>query len=122
MDLAGESESFNGRFPSSPIRVAEDRLGIVTSVSGSLELEISYELQKLFARVVESTESGRRIVVDLSKVVYISSTGVGALISTVVDAKKRGVGIVFRSVPRKIASVLDVLGLTDFFPCEDEES
>ena len=121
MDFSCEAEAFNLKYPSSPVALSEDRLGMVIGISGSLELEISYDLQKLLMQIIDGFDSGNRIAIDLSKVSYISSAGVGALINTLVDARKRSVGIIFRRIPQKVLSVLDVLGLSSFFPCEDDE-
>jgi anti-anti-sigma factor len=122
MDFSAEEAAFNRKYPSSPVGLSEDRLGMVVSISGSLELEISYDLQKLLMRIIDESDSGIRIAFDLSEVGYISSTGVGALINTLVEARKRGVGIIFRNIPPKVFSVLNVLGLSGFFPCEEDEN
>jgi anti-anti-sigma factor len=71
---------------------------------------------------VEGLEKGRCLVLDLSGVGYISSTGVGALTNALVEARKKGLGIVFRRIPPKVASILDVLGLRSFFPIEDGDA
>lgn len=117
-----EADAFNLKHPSGSVTLAEDRLGVVVCVSGSLELEISYDLQAFLMHIVDGCDPGTRIAIDLSEVGYISSTGVGALVNTLVDARRRGVGIIFRRIPQKILAILNVLGLSSFFPCEDDET
>lgn len=121
MDIAGAITAFSVKNPAAKVSMDEDRKGLVVSVSGSLELQISYELQKLLALIVGGMESGRRLAIDLSEVSYISSTGVGALTNTLVDAHKRNIEVVFRRVPPKVSSVLELLGLSSFFTLEEAD-
>jgi anti-anti-sigma factor len=121
MDVIEAIRAFSAKNPRAAAELREDSIGLVVTLSGSLELESSYELQSLLSRVVESVEPGKRLAIDLSGVAYISSTGVGALTATLISARKRGVGIVFRRIPPKVSSILDILGISTFFPIEDED-
>ena len=64
---------------------------------------------------------GKRQAVGLSGVACISSTGVGALTATLISARKRGASIVFRRIPPKVSSILEILGIAAFFPTEDDD-
>ena len=121
MDIIEAIKAFSAKNPRAAVGLLEDRIGLVVTLSGSLELESSYELQNILSRVVESIEPGKRLAIDLSGLAYISSTGVGALTATLISARKRGVGIVFRRIPPKVSSILDILGLSSFFPIEDDD-
>jgi anti-anti-sigma factor len=119
MGAAEAVEAFSARNPHARASLREDGLGLILGVSGSLDLQVSYELQKLLALMVGVLEVGKRLAIDLSAVSYISSTGVGALANALVDARRKDVGIIFRNMPQAVSSILEVLGLLNFFPVED---
>jgi len=43
------------------------------------------------------------------------------LTATLISARKRGVGIVFRRIPPKVSSILDIFGIAAFFSIEDDD-
>lgn len=122
MDIAGAIAAFSARNPSARVSAREEKGGLAVGVSGSLELQLSYELQNLLALIVERMEPGRRLAIDLGEVSYISSTGVGALTNALVAARKRNIEVVFRRVPPKVSSILELLGLSSFFAMEEEDA
>lgn len=119
MGIKEVAEAFSGKHPDARIGVCEDGPELLMCISGSFELHESYDLEGFLSLVIAETEPGRRLVIDLAKVSYMSSTGVGALINTLVSAHKKNVDVVFRRVPRKVISVLELLGLLSFFPMEE---
>lgn len=113
--------AFSEKNPRARTSARVDRRGLVVAVSGHLEMQASYELQNLLTQLVDATEAGNRVAIDLSEVKYISSTGVGALTAALIEADKKGVAIVFQNVSSAVLSVLDVLGLTSFLPIENTD-
>ena len=122
MDIAGAIAAFSAKNPAARVSAKEEKDGLSVGVTGSLELQVSYELQNLLALIVERMEPGRRLAIDLGEVSYISSTGVGALTNTLVAAHKRNIEVVFRRVPPKVSSILELLGLSSFFAMEEEDA
>src|SRR5882724_901182 len=57
----------------------------------------------------------RSVVVDLSAVTFIDSSGVGALIGGRRLAARQGKGCTVIGVQGRVAHVLDIMGLTDYF-------
>ena len=121
MDILAAVSVFSERNPRARAIAREDRRGLVVAVSGHLELQASYELQNLLTQLIDATQSGNRVAIDLAEVKYISSTGVGALTAALIEADRKGVAIVFQNVSPAVLSVLDVLGLTSFLPIENTD-
>jgi len=113
-------EEFNARNSGVTITARQDAEGIVIGISCSLDYQLSCELQELLARVVETTARRSRMTLDLGGVSYISSTGVGALLQTYITAEKREIALVLRHVPRRVFSILDILGFSKIFTIEKE--
>jgi anti-sigma B factor antagonist len=122
MDISEAIKAFSAKNPGAGMTIREDPIGPIVVLSGSLELQSSYELQGILSLIVETVEPGKRLAIDMSAVAYISSTGVGALTSTLIGARKRNIGIVFIHVPPKVLSLLELLGLASFFPLEDGDA
>jgi anti-anti-sigma factor len=57
---------------------------------------------------------------DLSRLNYMSSTGVGALSALTLDAKKKGGFFFLSGIPDKIGRVLQLLGFLDLIPVIDD--
>jgi len=121
METTAIVDTFCAKNPLSRIGVREDSFGLTLSISGYLELKVSYDLQNLFTQIIDGMNPGKRLTIDLSAVSYISSTGVGALTTALIEARKRNVDIVFRRVPKEVLSVLKVLGLTSFLPMDNAD-
>lgn len=115
-------DRIGSRPPAFSFEREEDRLGLLVRVSGALELQSSRELQEFLEGALLSCPMGRRVLVDLGEVSYISSSGVGALMNAVTLSRKRGVGLAFRPLPHGVSSVLEVLGVLDFLSLEDDHA
>lgn len=120
MDILALVEAYSAHNPGSRLSYSKDSAGIMIGISGSLELKAADELQNLLSHVIEDLEVGKRLAIDLAGVDYISSTGIGALATALISARRRNVGIVFRRVSPHVASIFDVLGLMRYFPIEDD--
>jgi len=64
---------------------------------------------------MEQLPPGYELLIDLSRLVYISSTGVGLLTSVLMEAKKKGVELVLGEIHPKVEDVLRLLGVLSFF-------
>jgi anti-sigma B factor antagonist len=58
---------------------------------------------------------GKPIIIDLGKVDFISSTGVGSLVMALTRARKRNITLKLRDITDKVRSVFDLLGFLQFF-------
>ncbi len=61
-----------------------------------------------------------KIIVDLSKVEYISSAGAGVFIGALSEAQEHGGNIVLMNPTTNVREVFDLLGLTQIFAVVDD--
>ncbi|RMG18147.1 MAG: STAS domain-containing protein [Planctomycetota bacterium] len=62
----------------------------------------------------------RRLVLDMSKIKYVNSTGLGSLVKYADAFKSNGGGMALIKVPAKVKIVIEMLGLNAFFDiCAD---
>jgi anti-anti-sigma factor len=88
-------ESFNSSHRGSPVELRErDERLLKLALRGELDMKASSDLTPLLDSAVLECPPKGRLVLDLSLVNYISSTGVGLLSSILVKAEKRSVSLV----------------------------
>jgi anti-sigma B factor antagonist len=63
-----------------------------------------------------------RIVVDLSKVEYISSAGAGVFIGALSEAQEHDGNIILMNPTNNVREVFDLLGLTQIFQVVDDQN
>lgn len=61
------------------------------------------------------TKGIRRLVLDMSKIKYVNSTGLGSLVKYADSFKSSGGGMALIKVPAKVKIVIEMLGLNAFF-------
>jgi anti-anti-sigma factor len=91
------------------------------AISGELDMKAATFLTPLLEAVITECPARSRLFLDMTGVAYISSTGVGFLASLLVQGQKRSVSLFLTRVPVKVRNILDVLGLSAFFPEESPE-
>ena len=72
-------------------------------------------------KAIQENASIKTLVIDLLKISYISSTGVGALSYILIQTKKTNLALYLTNVGQKVRSVLDTLGMTGFFNIVDSK-
>ena len=103
------------------IAVAPTRAGAVRiQVEGELDLSTSPELDRVLRREISA---GRHVVVDLSEVAFIDSTGLSTLVTALRASNSNGGGLmVSPSLPAQVRRVLEVTGLNKVIPIAAEPS
>jgi anti-anti-sigma factor len=100
------------------VKIGEDKSGPNSEVS-VLRLEGSidaYNSELLSAKLMDLIEKGsKKIVIDCSKLKFISSSGMGVFLAVEDDVNEGGGGLKFASVPETILNVFSKVGLTDLF-------
>lgn len=94
---------------------SRDGKSVRLSIIGALDLVAATEAQDLLSSVLTTMKARETLVVDLSDVGYISSAGVGALTTTLSNARKRDVELRLRGIQPKVRSVFELLGFMSFF-------
>ena len=94
---------------------------MIIEVGGYLDNVNSTHFMETVAKVIQENASIKTVVIDLLKISYISSTGIGALSNILIQTKKTNIVLYLINVGRKVRSVLDTLGMTGFFNIVDSE-
>jgi anti-anti-sigma factor len=92
---------------------------ILLGLSGDMEMKASSDMAPLLEAALLQCPGRGRLVLDLSRVGYISSSGVGLLSTTMIAAEKRSVAFVLLDIPPRVRSIMDTLGLLSFFNVEE---
>jgi len=88
-------------------------LGLI--LTGDLDTDSSGEFQSFILEVLQEMKPLSTLVLDLSALSYISSTGVGSLTAILTETKRRRIGLSLCGIPRHIWNIIDLLGFTAFF-------
>src|SRR6185436_6393029 len=78
--------------------------------------------QQLLARCAEIHAEGLSLVLNLAYVTFVSSTGIGALLTIAEDIREQGGGFRLAAVPEHVRAVFDMLDLTTCLNVDETES
>lgn len=93
----------------------------ILRLSGSLDSYSLPSLEKKIHQLIHE-ENKTRVVVNCSKLKFISSPGMGLFLGSLGDLEKRGGRIVFSNVVQpEVHDAMSLLGFFDVFPFFDEE-
>jgi anti-anti-sigma factor len=91
---------------------------LVLALSGDLEMKTSSDMAPVLESALLECPPRGRLVLDLSCVGYISSTGIGLLTTTMISSDKRSITLALLDIPPGIKNIMDTLGLLSFFNVE----
>jgi anti-sigma B factor antagonist len=99
------------------IDTATEDDAVVLSLRGELDLTSA----PLFERQLLAAEAGnpRRMIIDLSRLEFMDSTGLRALLIARERAHENGHGLALRRGPRQVQRVLELTKTLDAFEFED---
>jgi len=90
------------------------RQTVVVKVEGSLDTDNSQTFYCFACDVVRASTFFSEIKLDLAGLEYVSTTGVGSLVSVFSFARQEDVELSIVNLNGKIRSLIDALGLTPF--------
>jgi anti-sigma B factor antagonist len=113
-------ESYNSLHGGAPVELRErNERRLKLALRGELDMQASNDLTPLLeAAILECPPKGG-LLLDLSLVNYISSTGVGLLTMVLVKANQRSVSLILLDMPPKVRNIINTLGFLTFFKEED---
>ena len=94
------------------LTVDEDQTGTVVWVQGELDVATSPQLRELLGGM---TDGDGPLVLDMSGVAFLDSTGLGALLGAKHRLQDAGRELVLRAPTRSVLRVLEVSALSDTF-------
>ncbi len=89
---------------------------VIISISGDVDLEFSGDLRSI---LMENMPKGRSIIVDLSGVDLIDSSGIASLLEAFQDARKKGKDFIIASVNSPVMRVFNLARLETVFDIEE---
>lgn len=106
--------------PGDSMTITERTAGtsIVLEPEGDIDLSRSPQLQAKLAEVLD--RKPRRIVVDLSKVPYMDSSGVATLVQGLQHCQRAGCELVIGALHPKVRSIFEIAKLTEIFRIVDD--
>jgi anti-anti-sigma factor len=118
MDLTERLAGFNRIHAENSVAIVRDLGGFDCVLSGELDMQTSNDLAPLLDAALEDCAPGSRFVLDLSRVTYVASMGVGLLSTLMVKAERKSIALVLLDVPPRVQKIMEVLGLLAFFRVE----
>lgn len=107
--------------PSGPVRVvrAVGRAAVV-EVSGDIDINRSNEFQQVLLAVLDDKPD--RVVVDLSAVPYMDSSGVASLVKLLSRARKANIKVMLIKLNDRVRSIFEITRLDNVFTiCKTEQ-
>jgi anti-sigma B factor antagonist len=96
------------------VRTEEDH--VIISFNGDIDLEFSGDVRSILA---ENAPKGRSIIVDLSDVEVIDSSGIASLLEAFQNARKKGKTFTIAAVNPSVMRVFKLARLETVFSIED---
>ena len=88
---------------------------VTVNIKGRLETSNSFHFLNYMTKLIDSSPSGCELILAMSELYYVSSTGIGAFTTILVNSKKRSMKLFIKDMQPKVMSVLELLGFTSFF-------
>ncbi len=92
----------------------------ILDIDGEIDLYNAPTLKDIIRKNIE--EQKYNIIINLDKVSYIDSSGIGALISSLSNLKKYQGGLKIINVTGSVKKVFELTKLTSFFEIYDSEA
>jgi anti-sigma B factor antagonist len=94
---------------------------VVISPSGDIDLTASPMLRQELKRMQAARPAPARLVVDLSKVPYMDSSGVATLVEAMQTARKQGTKMVLCGLVERVRSIFEIARLDTVFTIVPDE-
>ncbi|MGQ9805471.1 MAG: STAS domain-containing protein [Chlorobiales bacterium] len=91
----------------------------IIDISGDLDAHTSIILEQAIQDLIDKQRTN--IIINFSKLNYISSAGLGVFMSFIDEVRSKGGDIKFSNMPDKIFQVFDLLGFPLLYEIYDDE-
>ena len=91
----------------------------ILDINGEIDLYNAPEIKEIINSLI--SEQKTNVIINLEKVSYIDSSGIGALISSLSNLKKYQGGLKIINVFASVRKVFELTKLTSFFEIYDSE-
>ncbi len=90
---------------------------VIVALKGDIDLEYSASARDI---LLKAADKGAGVIVDLSGVTMIDSSGIAGLLEAFQDARHRGKGFILASVDESVLRVLKLARLDTVFEIADD--
>jgi anti-anti-sigma factor len=90
--------------------------GLVIRLTGHLDGEAAGIIMEPLVDLIEAWDGGRNVVVDLARLEYVASLGIGMITTMAVAARRRGIEYALQAPQPSVLKVLELLGIPQFIP------
>jgi anti-sigma B factor antagonist len=105
------------------MNIAERQTGIVTVIDVDGNLTLGAAADTLHDKVRSLLQQGQRhLVVNLGKVSYMDSSGLGELVSAFATVNKQGGTLKLLNLTKRLHDLLVITKLSNVFECFDDEA
>lgn len=117
MGSASDSEAGGALAPAEiSVTTRAGQAGWIVAVRGEVDIAASPELRRQLERLTDDEEP---IVVDVSEMSFIDSSGLGVLVEVLKRRREAGAGpVTLRGMQEPVRRVFEITGLTDLFELE----
>ncbi len=95
----------------------EEQALLVCSIDGQLETSNSPHFLETMQKELENGII-EKMILDLTSLTYVSSTGIGTFTTLLISCKNKGVCLILKNMSPKVKSIFDLLGFSSFFTLE----
>jgi len=93
---------------------------LVIAFQGSLNTDNSIQLSESLFKILNIELQFKKIVFDLKELDYVSSAGIGTLVTFLQKTKSAKIDLILCNVNSKVLSVIETLGFASFFNIIDD--
>ncbi len=91
----------------------------VIDIAGDLDAHTSVQLERAIQDLIDKKQ--HNLIINFSKLNYISSAGLGVFMAFIDDVRSKGGDIKFSNMPDKIFQVFDLLGFPMLYEIYTDE-
>ena len=95
--------------------LGDDPTQLHIALEGYLDNNNSGYFAAAFKKTIDDYNKAKTVVLDLAKLNYISSTGIGSFVEILSYFKKNNYRLFIYRISDKVSSVFDLLGFTAYF-------
>ena len=89
---------------------------VTLRLRGDIDLATADDVLAEGSALLNEAGSGVALVVDLVDVTFLDSSGLSALVRLRLAAEAQGGQVLLSNVPDRVAALLELSGLTEYFP------
>lgn len=108
--------------PLIPSARSEGQNAVVAAIDGEIDLKNSNDLREALFDLIARQPGMQRLVLNLSKVPYMDSSGIAVLVEVLGKLRKGGGKVYLTNVQRRVQGILEIAKLNSIFSVVPSEA